>query len=46
MTQPMGLGGRPLTPAPGAPTPELLVAKFRGHARRPFWSALVRITVA
>jgi len=46
MTQPMGLGGRPLTPAPGAPTPELLVAKFRGHARRLLWSALVLIAVA
>ncbi|MCM1951411.1 PH domain-containing protein, partial [Streptomyces sp. G2] len=46
MTQPLGLGGRPLTPAPGAPTPELLVAKFRGHARRLFWSALVLIAVA
>ncbi len=46
MTQPLGLGGRPLTPAPGVPTPELLVAKFRGHARRLFWSALVLIAVA
>ncbi|GAA5205805.1 PH domain-containing protein [Microbacterium kyungheense] len=46
MTQPMGLGGRPLTPAPGAPTPELLVAKFRGHARRLLWSALVLIAIA
>jgi uncharacterized membrane protein YdbT with pleckstrin-like domain len=46
MTQPFGLGGRPLTPAPGAPTPELLIAKFRGHARRLFWSALVLIAVA
>lgn len=45
MTQPLGLGGRPLTPAPGAPTPELLVAKFRAHARRLFWSALVLIAV-
>lgn len=42
----MGLGGRPLTPAPGAPTPELLVAKFRGHARRLLWSALVLIAIA
>jgi len=46
MTQPLGLGGRPLTPAPGAPTPELLVAKFRGHARRLFWSALVLVAAA
>lgn len=33
-------------PAPGAPTPELRVAQFRGHARRLFWSALVLIVVA
>ena len=46
MTQSMSYGGRPLTPAPGAPTPELLVARFRGHARRLFWSALVLIAVA
>jgi uncharacterized membrane protein YdbT with pleckstrin-like domain len=45
MTQPI-YGGRPLTPAPGAPTPELRVARFRGHARRLFWSALVLIAVA
>lgn len=46
MTQPTSYGGRPLTPAPGAPTPELLVARFRGHARRLTWSALVLIAVA
>lgn len=46
MTQPTSYGGRPLTPAPGAPTPELLVARFRPHARRLFWSALVLIVVA
>lgn len=45
MTQPI-YGGRPLTPAPGAPTPELRVARFRGHARRLGWSALVLIAVA
>jgi uncharacterized membrane protein YdbT with pleckstrin-like domain len=45
MTQPM-YGGRPLTPAPGAPAPELLIARVRGHARRLFWSALVLIAVA
>jgi membrane protein YdbS with pleckstrin-like domain len=45
MTQPI-YGGRPLTPAPGAPTPELRVARFRGHARRLGWSALVLIVVA
>ncbi len=32
-------------PAPGAPTPELRVARFRGHARRLVWSALVLIAV-
>ena len=31
---------------PGAPTPELLVARFRRHARRLLWSALVLIAVA
>ena len=46
MTQPMSYGGRPITPAPGAPTPELRVARFRGHARRLTWSALVLIAVA
>ena len=35
-----------MTPAPGAPTPELRVAQFRGHARRLFWSALVLIVIA
>lgn len=30
----------------GAPAPELLVARFRGHARRLLWSALVLIAVA
>ncbi|GAA3015698.1 PH domain-containing protein [Microbacterium aurantiacum] len=47
MTQPTAsYGGRPLTPAPGAPTPELRVARFRPHARRLVWSALVVIAVA
>ena len=46
MTQPATFGGRPPTPAPGVPTPELRVARFRGHARRLFWSALVVIAVA
>ena len=46
MTQPATFGGRPLSPAPGVPTPELRVAQFRGHARRLFWSALVVIAVA
>lgn len=30
-------------PPPGAQTEELLIARFRGHARRLFWSALVLI---
>ncbi|WP_223627659.1 PH domain-containing protein [Microbacterium sp. EST19A] len=30
-------------PPPGAPTEELMIARFRGHARRLFWSALVLI---
>lgn len=42
----MSYGGRPSAPAPGAPTPELRVARFRGHARRLTWSALVLIAVA
>ena len=46
MTQPISYGGRPFAPAPGAPTPELRVARFRGHARRLTWSALVLIAVA
>ncbi|QKJ20038.1 PH domain-containing protein [Microbacterium hominis] len=46
MTQPTSYGGRPLMPAPGAPTHELRVARFRGHARRLFWSALVLVAVA
>lgn len=45
MTQSVSFGGRPPTPAPGAPTAELGVARFRGHARRLFWSALVLIAV-
>jgi membrane protein YdbS with pleckstrin-like domain len=46
VTQPSSIAGRPLTPAPGAPTPELRVARFRPHARRLTWSALVLIAVA
>lgn len=30
-------------PSPGAPTPELLIAKLRGHGRRLFWCALVLV---
>ncbi|MFG6502811.1 PH domain-containing protein [Microbacterium sp. P05] len=46
MTQPSTVGGRPLMPAPGAPTPELRVARFRPRASRLFLSALVLIAVA
>lgn len=46
MTQPTTFGGRPLTPAPGAPTPELSVARFRSHARRLGWSAAVLVVIA
>jgi membrane protein YdbS with pleckstrin-like domain len=47
VTQPISYGGgRPMAPAPGAPTPELRVARFHGHARRLVWSALVLIVVA
>lgn len=46
MTHPTTYGGRPLMPAPGVPTPELRVARFRRHARRLFWSALVLVAVA
>jgi len=35
-----------VTPAPGAPSTELRVARFRPHARRLFWSALVLIAAA
>jgi membrane protein YdbS with pleckstrin-like domain len=46
MTQPTTYGGRPPIAVPGAPMPELRVARFRGHARRLVWSALVLIAVA
>jgi len=46
MSQPTSIGGRPFAPAPGSPTPELRVARFRPHARRLFWPALVLIAVA
>ena len=46
MTQPLSYPGRPLTPAPGAAAPELRLARFRPHARRLIWSALVLIVVA
>lgn len=34
-----------MMPPPGAPTEELLIARFRGHARRLFWSAVTLIAV-
>jgi membrane protein YdbS with pleckstrin-like domain len=34
-----------MMPPPGTPSEELLIARFRGHARRLFWSALVLIAV-
>jgi len=46
MTQPVTLGGRPMMPPPGAPAEELLIARFRGHARSLFWSALLLIAVS
>lgn len=33
-------------PPPGASEPERVVARFHGHARRLFWSALVLVAVA
>src|SRR5690606_27087587 len=45
VTQPVTLGGRPMMPPHGVPAEELVVARFRGHARRLFWSALVLIAV-
>lgn len=35
-----------MTPPPGVPSEERLIAKFRGHAVRQFWSALVLIAAA
>jgi membrane protein YdbS with pleckstrin-like domain len=46
MTQPTTHGGRPPIVVPGAPTPELRVARFRGHARRLTWSVIVLVAVA
>lgn len=34
-----------MMPPPGAPVEELLVARFRSHARRLFWSVLVLVGV-
>lgn len=41
----MTLGGRPMMPPPGARAEELLIARFRGHARGLFWSAVLLIAV-
>lgn len=46
MIQSTGYTGRPLTPPPGAPARELLVARFHGHARRLVWCALVLVATA
>lgn len=46
VTQPTIIGRRPGAPPRGAPAKELLIARFRGHARRLFWSALVLIALA
>ncbi|MGW8484286.1 PH domain-containing protein [Microbacterium sp. NPDC055903] len=45
MTQPVTLGGRPMMPPPGTPAEELLIARFRAHARRLTWSALLLIAI-
>lgn len=45
MTQPTAYHGRPFTPAPGAATPELRVARLRSHARRLLWPAVLLIAV-
>lgn len=42
----MTYGGRPQMPAPGAPTPELRVARFRTHARRLLWPVVLLVAVA
>lgn len=46
MSQPTAYPGRPSTPAPGTASPEYKVARFRRHARRLLWPALVLIAVA
>lgn len=46
MSQPTGIGGRPLMPAPGIPTPELRIARIRPNARRLAWSALLLAATA
>lgn len=46
MSQPTAYPGRPLTPGPGPAPAELRLVRFRRHARRLVWSALVLIAVA
>jgi membrane protein YdbS with pleckstrin-like domain len=46
MTQPATFGGRLPTPAPGVPTPELRIARFRSHARRLVWPSLALVIIA
>ncbi|KQZ05170.1 PH domain-containing protein [Microbacterium sp. MEC084] len=45
MSQPTP-GSRPVTPPPGAPAPELVIATLRGHAGSLAWSAALLIAVA
>lgn len=45
MTQPTIIGGRPGAPPRGVYSQERLIARFRGHGRRLFWSALLLIAV-
>lgn len=46
VTQPVAFAGRPMTPPPGVPSEERLIARFHSHAARLFWSALVLIAAA
>lgn len=46
VSQPTAYPGRPRTPAPGTASPELVIARFRRHARRLFLPAVVVIAVA
>lgn len=46
VTQPTAYPGRPLTPVPGASSPELRVARLREHGRSLLWPVLILIAVA
>ena len=46
MSQQPLLGQRPATPPPGVPAPERMLARFHGHARALFWSALILVATA